>query len=119
MVPRKFEEKYEKKWKKNKKINSKSTNYLYILLQTHLTYIWGKLELGEIGIPYRDDHKGCKVLLTSRERQVLSKDMRTQKEFHLQHLSEDEAWNLFKKTAVDSVEKPELHPIDYYSKSAI
>ncbi|RVW65231.1 hypothetical protein CK203_062606 [Vitis vinifera] len=42
--------------------------------------------------------------------------MRTQKEFHLQHLSEDEAWNLFKKTAVDSVEKPELHPIDYYSK---
>ncbi|RVW58495.1 Disease resistance protein [Vitis vinifera] len=73
--------------------------------------IWGKLELGEIGIPYGDDHKGCKVLLTSRERQVLSKDMCTQKEFHLQHLSEDEAWNLFKKTAGDSVEKPELRPI--------
>ncbi|WJZ97446.1 hypothetical protein VitviT2T_016049 [Vitis vinifera] len=73
--------------------------------------IWGKLELGEIGIPYRDDHKGCKVLLTSREHQVLSKDMRTQKEFHLQHLSEDEAWNLFKKTAGDSVERPELRPI--------
>ncbi|KAL6332979.1 hypothetical protein AAG906_019994 [Vitis piasezkii] len=73
--------------------------------------IWGKLDLGEIGIPYGDDHKGCKVLLTSRERQVLSKDMRTQKEFHLQHLSEDEAWNLFKKTAGDSVEKPELRPI--------
>ncbi|KAL6332861.1 hypothetical protein AAG906_017127 [Vitis piasezkii] len=73
--------------------------------------IWGKLDLGEIGIPYGDDHKGCKVLLTSWERQVLSKDMRTQKEFHLQHLSEDEAWNLFKKTAGDSVEKPELRPI--------
>ncbi|RVW20368.1 hypothetical protein CK203_113574 [Vitis vinifera] len=29
--------------------------------------IWEKLELGEIGIPYGDDHKGCKVLLTSRE----------------------------------------------------
>ncbi|XP_034679687.1 probable disease resistance protein At4g27220 [Vitis riparia] len=76
-----------------------------------LDNIWGKLDLGEIGIPYGDDHKGCKVLLTSRERQVLSKDMGTQKEFHLQHLSEDEAWNLFKKTAGDSVEKPELCPI--------
>ncbi|KAL6333007.1 hypothetical protein AAG906_020027 [Vitis piasezkii] len=73
--------------------------------------IWGKLDLGEIGIPYGDDHKGCKVLLTSRDRQVLSKDMRTQKEFRLPHLSDDEAWNLFKKTAGDSVEKPELRPI--------
>ncbi|RVW17215.1 Disease resistance protein [Vitis vinifera] len=54
------------------------------------------------GIPYRDDHKGCKVLLTSGA-SGLSKDMRTQKEFHLQHLSEDEAWNLFKKTAGESV----------------
>ncbi|RVW78428.1 Disease resistance protein [Vitis vinifera] len=73
--------------------------------------IWGKLDLRDIGIPDGDDHKGCKVLLTSREHQVLSKDMRTQKEFHLQHLSDDEAWNLFKKTAGDSVEKPELRPI--------
>ncbi|XP_034698034.1 probable disease resistance protein At4g27220 isoform X3 [Vitis riparia] len=73
--------------------------------------IWGKLDLRDIGIPDGDDHKGCKVLLTSREHQVLSKDMRTQKEFHLQHLSEDEAWNLFKKTAGDSVENPELRPI--------
>ena len=76
-----------------------------------LDEIWGKLDLRDIGIPDGDDHKGCKVLLTSREHQVLSKDMRTQKEFHLQHLSEDEAWNLFKKTAGDSVEKPELRPI--------
>ncbi|KAL6332452.1 hypothetical protein AAG906_008062 [Vitis piasezkii] len=33
------------------------------------------------------------------------------KEFRLPHLSDDEAWNLFKKTAGDSVEKPELRPI--------
>ncbi|KAJ9691580.1 hypothetical protein PVL29_013692 [Vitis rotundifolia] len=54
---------------------------------------------------------GCKVLLTSREIHLLSKDMRTQKEFRLQHLSQKEAWNLFKKRAGDSVEKPELHSI--------
>ncbi|RVW17212.1 putative disease resistance protein [Vitis vinifera] len=73
--------------------------------------IWGKLELGEIGIPYGDDHKGCKLLLTSRERQVLDTDMRTQKEFYVRHLNEEEAWSLFKRTAGDSVEQLELRRI--------
>ncbi|KAJ9691576.1 hypothetical protein PVL29_013688 [Vitis rotundifolia] len=73
--------------------------------------IWGKLELGEIGIPYGVDHKGCKLLLTSRERQVLDTDMRTQKEFQVRHLNEEEAWSLFKRTAGDSVEQPELRSI--------
>ena len=74
--------------------------------------IWGKLDLGKIGIPHdEDDHKGCKVLLTSRKLPVLSKDMGTQKQFCLQHLTEPEAWNLFKKIARDSVEPLELPPM--------
>ena len=73
--------------------------------------IWGKLGLGEIGIPYGDDHKGCKLLLTSRDRQVLDTDMRTQKEFYVRHLNEEEAWSLFKRTAGDSVEQLELRDI--------
>ncbi|KAL6323241.1 hypothetical protein AAG906_029248 [Vitis piasezkii] len=49
-----------------------------------------------------EDRAGRLMQRLKREKKilVLSKDMCTQKEFHLQHLSEDEAWNLFKKTAV-------------------
>ena len=73
--------------------------------------LWEKLELGEIGIPSGDDHNGCKLLLTSREQRVLDPDMRTQKLFHLRHLNEEEAWSLFKRTAGDCVESPDLQSI--------
>ena len=74
--------------------------------------IWGKLDLGKIGIPHDgDDHNGCKLLLTSREQRVLDTDMRTQKLFHLRHLNEEEAWSLFKRTAGDCVESPSLQSI--------
>ncbi|XP_034680169.1 probable disease resistance protein At4g27220 [Vitis riparia] len=67
--------------------------------------IWEELSLANIGIPYGDAHRGCKVLLTSRNEGVLSRKMGTQKNFHVQHLCEEEAWSLFKKTAGDSVEE--------------
>ena len=77
--------------------------------------IWEPFEFERIGIPYElsDDHPMgyCKVLLTSREHDVLSKDMGTNKDFYVQPLCEEEAWSLFKKTAGDHVEKPELQPI--------
>ncbi|TQD88444.1 hypothetical protein C1H46_025968 [Malus baccata] len=41
----------------------------------------------------------CKLLLTSRERKVLSSDMRTHKEFPLGFLTEKESWSLFEKVA--------------------
>ncbi|RXH90639.1 hypothetical protein DVH24_035403 [Malus domestica] len=41
----------------------------------------------------------CKLLLTSRERQVLFRDMRTQKNFELGFLKENESWSLFEKMA--------------------
>ncbi|KAL6324302.1 hypothetical protein AAG906_007432 [Vitis piasezkii] len=61
--------------------------------------IWEELSLENIGIPFGDAHEGCKVLLTSRKQGVLSRKMGTQKNFHVQHLCEEEAWSLFKKTA--------------------
>ena len=67
--------------------------------------IWEELSLEHIGIPYGDARRGCKVLLTSRKQGVLSRKMGTQKNFHVQHLCEEEAWSLFKKTAGDSVEQ--------------
>ncbi|RVW70671.1 putative disease resistance protein [Vitis vinifera] len=73
--------------------------------------LWAELELEKVGIPSPDDHKGCKLVLTSRNKQVLSNEMSTQKDFRVRHLQEDETWILFKNTAGDSIENPELQPI--------
>ncbi|KAG4149638.1 hypothetical protein ERO13_D05G346100v2 [Gossypium hirsutum] len=61
--------------------------------------IWEPINLKEkIGIPIRDDHKGCKVLLTTR-RQPLCQAMDCQNVVQLGCLNDDEAWTLFEKKA--------------------
>ncbi|PPS07242.1 hypothetical protein GOBAR_AA13405 [Gossypium barbadense] len=60
--------------------------------------LWEEFELKIIGIPYGDDHNGCKILLTTRHQQVCTK-MNCQKEIQLGILSEDEAWVLFRDQA--------------------
>ncbi|KAI4357605.1 hypothetical protein L6164_001543 [Bauhinia variegata] len=64
-----------------------------------LDYLWAWLDLGKIGIPFGNDHKGCKLLLTSRNQQVLSHQMDTQKSFLMEVLIKEEAWKLFKEMA--------------------
>ncbi|KAM3705046.1 hypothetical protein ACJW31_03G050800 [Castanea mollissima] len=61
--------------------------------------IWEKLDLDDIGIP----RTGCKVVLTSRNRDVLSSEMGTQKDFGLEVLQKEEAWCLFEKLSGDSL----------------
>ncbi|TYG71951.1 hypothetical protein ES288_D05G440600v1, partial [Gossypium darwinii] len=53
--------------------------------------LWEEFKLESIGIPFGDEHKGCKILLTTRHQQVCTK-MNCQKEIQLGILSEDEAW---------------------------
>ncbi|KAG8479955.1 hypothetical protein CXB51_024988 [Gossypium anomalum] len=72
--------------------------------------IWGKVDIEEVGIPLGDEHKGCKLLLTSRELNVLSNEMDAQKCFAIGSLNELEAWDLFKKKAGDCVESYDLKP---------
>ncbi|CBI22416.3 unnamed protein product, partial [Vitis vinifera] len=43
--------------------------------------IWTELDLEKVGIPFGDDRKGCKMVLTSRNKHVLSNEMGTQKDF--------------------------------------
>ncbi|KAH7842078.1 hypothetical protein Vadar_001232 [Vaccinium darrowii] len=50
---------------------------------------------GGVGIPIAIGNKRCKVVLTSRKRNVLE-NMGVQEAFHIEFLSEQEAWNLFK-----------------------
>ncbi|KAE8010111.1 hypothetical protein FH972_006504 [Carpinus fangiana] len=66
--------------------------------------LWGKLELETIGIP----SKGCKLVLISRNRDVLFCEMGTQKDFGLEVLPKEEAWNLFENMAGDCVKDPNL-----------
>ncbi|XP_052883940.1 probable disease resistance protein At4g27220 [Gossypium arboreum] len=60
--------------------------------------LWEEFKLESIGIPFGDEHKGCKILLTTRHQQVCTK-MNCQKEILLGILSEDEAWVLFRDKA--------------------
>ncbi|KAF2294475.1 hypothetical protein GH714_011728 [Hevea brasiliensis] len=71
--------------------------------------IWKQLDLKAVGIPIGDDCKGCKILLTSRDKGVLSQ-MGTQVVFHLDVLQDEEAWSLFEMTLADAKDS-ELPPI--------
>ncbi|XP_061360946.1 uncharacterized protein LOC133304885 [Gastrolobium bilobum] len=62
--------------------------------------IWGELnprdfDLEEIGVPLGDEHKGCKLLLTSGNLDFMKKMRGTPKVFQLEELLEDEALSLF------------------------
>ncbi|KAH9688202.1 Disease resistance protein [Citrus sinensis] len=73
-----------------------------------LDNIWEYLDLQVVGIPHGDGDKGCKVLLTARSLEVLSRKMDSQQNFVVGALAEEEAWSLFKKMAGDYVEGSEL-----------
>ncbi|KAA8539120.1 hypothetical protein F0562_025812 [Nyssa sinensis] len=72
--------------------------------------LWTRLDLEDIGIPHGNVHKGCKIVLTSRSQDVC-REMNTQVHFLIGVLSELEAWNLFRETAGDAVDLPDLHPV--------
>ncbi|KAB1670900.1 hypothetical protein [Gossypium barbadense] len=59
--------------------------------------LWEEFKMESIGIPFGDDHEGCKILLTTRRQQVCTK--MNCKEIQLGILSEDEAWVLFRDKA--------------------
>ncbi|XP_041014592.1 probable disease resistance protein At4g27220 isoform X2 [Juglans microcarpa x Juglans regia] len=70
--------------------------------------IWKQLDLVEIGII---PSERCKIVLTSRNRDVLTCRMGTQKDFAVQTLLKEEAWDLFEKMAGESVKDPSVRGI--------
>ncbi|RQO86162.1 hypothetical protein POPTR_001G446650v4 [Populus trichocarpa] len=60
--------------------------------------VWKVINLKEIGIPFGDAHRGCKILLTTRLENICS-SMKCQPKVFLSLLSENEAWGLFKINA--------------------
>uniref|UniRef100_A0A3N7G0U7 AAA+ ATPase domain-containing protein n=1 Tax=Populus trichocarpa TaxID=3694 RepID=A0A3N7G0U7_POPTR len=60
--------------------------------------VWKHIDLKEIGIPFGDDHRGCKILLTTRRKNIFS-SMKCQQKVFLRVLPEKEAWDLFRINA--------------------
>ncbi|KAL9403450.1 hypothetical protein Peur_000422 [Populus x canadensis] len=60
--------------------------------------VWKVINLKEIGIPFGDAHRGCKILLTTRLQDICSY-MECRPKVFLSLLSENEAWALFKINA--------------------
>ncbi|WJX68000.1 hypothetical protein P8452_52415 [Trifolium repens] len=73
--------------------------------------IWGRFNLTDLGVPFGNDHKGCKLVVTSRDLNVLNCEIGTQKEFRLEVLLEDDSWKLFEKMAGDVVQEFNIKPI--------
>ncbi|KAI4353010.1 hypothetical protein L6164_001989 [Bauhinia variegata] len=80
-----------------------------------------KLDLEEVGIPFRDAqeylkremksiHPGCKLLLTSINGEVLQ-EMKTEKNFRLEVLNQTETWSLFADMVGDAIRDPSLRSI--------
>ncbi|KAL3750346.1 hypothetical protein ACJRO7_011358 [Eucalyptus globulus] len=92
-----------------KRIESDPNKKILIILDN----LWKKLDLNEVGIPCGYDNKvrGCKLLLTSRYRDVLLIDMCSDKEFQLNKLEDREARRLFERTVGDRVNNPEFKPL--------
>ncbi|GKV26375.1 hypothetical protein SLEP1_g35695 [Rubroshorea leprosula] len=80
--------------------------------------IWARLDLGELGIPFEnkkneasstEEQMQCKILLTSRDLNVLS-CMGTRENIQVGTLQAEEAWTLLKRIVGDEVENSELLP---------
>ncbi|XP_048135751.1 disease resistance protein At4g27190-like [Rhodamnia argentea] len=78
-----------------------------------LDNLWEGLDLNKVGIPCGDDNKarGCKLLLTSRDLNVLQRGMGCDKAFPLGGLLEEEARALFERLVGDKVHQDEFRPL--------
>ncbi|KAL5823723.1 hypothetical protein ACOSQ4_021623 [Xanthoceras sorbifolium] len=76
-----------------------------------LDNIWKGIDLEAVGIPFGNDHPGCKLLLTARRIDVLSNDISSSKNFFIGNLNENEAWDLFKMAAGACIEQPNLQSL--------
>ncbi|KAL3729535.1 hypothetical protein ACJRO7_026631 [Eucalyptus globulus] len=73
--------------------------------------LWDKLDLNAVGIPFGDESRGCKLLLTSRFSDVLQQKMLADQTFRLEGLNDGEAFQLFEKTVGDKLKDEELRRI--------
>ncbi|CAL5411995.1 unnamed protein product [Camellia sinensis] len=69
--------------------------------------VWAKLNFAAVGIPFDNDHQGCKIIITTRREQVcnsMGMERLRIKIVHLGVLSKKDSWDLFKKNVGDDVD---------------
>ncbi|XP_052293320.1 probable disease resistance protein At4g27220 isoform X2 [Citrus sinensis] len=89
---------FDRLWKENK---------ILVILDDICTSI----DLVTVGIPFGNAHRGCKILLASRYRDILVSEMHSQYNYCVSVLNKEEAWSLFKKMVGDYVEDSDLESI--------
>ncbi|KAK3420042.1 hypothetical protein EUGRSUZ_G00825, partial [Eucalyptus grandis] len=89
------------------KVEERNKKTVLIILDN----LWKGLDLKSVGIPRGSDNKvtGCK-LLTSRDCDVLRRDMDCDKDFHLGGLKEEEAKRLFERIVGDKAHDDKFKP---------
>ncbi|KAL4272545.1 hypothetical protein GQ457_13G004890 [Hibiscus cannabinus] len=60
--------------------------------------VWKEIDLKEIGLPLHEEGKGCKIILTTRNKLVCNA-MKCEPEVPIDVLDHDEAWALFRMNA--------------------
>ncbi|KAL7242771.1 hypothetical protein ACSBR1_015205 [Camellia fascicularis] len=76
--------------------------------------VWARLDLVAMGIPFGCDHKGCKIIITTRREQVcnsMGMERLGTKIVRLGVLSEEDSWYLFKKNVGDVVDSNALNVV--------
>ncbi|KAK6933587.1 NB-ARC [Dillenia turbinata] len=73
--------------------------------------LWERLDLEAVGIPSPDKHKCCKIVITTREKDVCDQMDCKNNIFSPLVLSEGEGWHLFKMMAGDCVTSSEVEPV--------
>ncbi|KAK6933603.1 NB-ARC [Dillenia turbinata] len=73
--------------------------------------LWKHLDLQAVGIPCPDKHKCCKIVITTREKDVCDQMDCKNNTFPVMVLSEEEGWHLLKKMAGDCVTSAKVEPI--------
>ncbi|KAI5651025.1 hypothetical protein M9H77_37030 [Catharanthus roseus] len=73
--------------------------------------VWKPLNIQNIGIPSQSAHPGCKLLLTSRNRDALTLTTKDAKIFSVDVLSEQESWILLKNNAGDLIDSSDLYQV--------
>ncbi|PNX89748.1 CC-NBS-LRR resistance protein, partial [Trifolium pratense] len=79
-----------------------------------LDNIWTMVDLKKVGIPLGNEHNGCKLLMTSRNQDVLLQmDVPKDFIFKLELMSKTETWSLFQIMAGDVVKKTYLKDVAF------